>query len=291
VVDLLKYAGLGLIVSSLPAATASSGAPETASASTNSTLIGNMATTTLVTEQPTGLTDLPYELRRKIYRTLFRFEKPVEIGSNDHEASAQSLRANKLIEREGTEILYGENSFHFKRDPRTRGQYFERVWKEIAYKDVRRFIEAIGPVNIGKLKHVSFQLTDCANNRSRLPPDQFVDRRFVEDPNVHEVFRLIGANATLTTIGLQFAGRAYVCRIDRSFLRAVSEVKAHSVVTMHMLRGLRHRCDGRVFRQLKELVWVRDAAGERVVLDRAKDPVKMIWDGMASGGVALFTAD
>jgi hypothetical protein len=104
--------------------------------------------TTLVKDKPKTFVDLPIELRLKVYNQLFKFDKPVELGKNDHCGSAQFLRTCKMVRDEGTAVLYGENSFHFTRDTRIRGTYHERVWKEVAYKDVRRFLEDIGLVNV-----------------------------------------------------------------------------------------------------------------------------------------------
>ena len=105
--------------------------------------------TMAVEKAPLGLADLSFELRQKVYKNLFKFDRPFEIGKQDCSASAQFLRTCKLVHEEGTAILYGKNSFHFVRDTRPRGTYYEYDWKEVAYKDVRRFFELIGTTNVG----------------------------------------------------------------------------------------------------------------------------------------------
>ena len=136
--NLLKNAGLtGL---TLPAATVAECAKAVTDALTDDT--------TLVDATPRSFVGLPFELRSRIYKQLFKFDRPIELGQSDHCGSAAFLRTCKMAHAEGTAVLYGENSFHITRDKRTRGAYYENVWKEIAYKDILRFFKGIGPVNV-----------------------------------------------------------------------------------------------------------------------------------------------
>ncbi|OCT54811.1 hypothetical protein CLCR_02912 [Cladophialophora carrionii] len=217
------------------------------------------------------------ELRLRIYKQLSKLDKPIEFGKSDVSASAQFLRTCKQAHVEGREILYGENSFHFTRDTRTRGKFYDKVWKEIGYKDIRRFLQDIGPDNIACLKHISFQLTDAPDNRTRSVPGQITERRFVEDPHLQEIFRLIAANATLKTLALQFAGRAMVTQYDRRFLRALTEMKCYKLVIINQFFSSTHKCAYNLKDKLKQVMWVRDEKGNRVKLEEARKPVKMVY--------------
>lgn len=128
----------------------------------------------------TGFSDLPPEIRNRIYRMVFVTNAPIEFQTRkDFSRSAAFLRTCNLVHEEGREILYGENTFCFARSEYKRGKFWERTWTEIGYKDVRRFFETIGPINIGMLKYVSFILTDVS--RSAAPDLNWDQRRFVHD--------------------------------------------------------------------------------------------------------------
>jgi hypothetical protein len=101
-----------------------------------------------ISQSEEGFFILPIELRLPVYGHLFKSDKAIEFGKSDTSLSAHFLRTCKQVYKEGREILYGENSFHFTRDTRTRGTYHDKVWKEIGYKDIRRFLQDIGPVNV-----------------------------------------------------------------------------------------------------------------------------------------------
>ena len=173
-----------------------------------------------------GFTDIPYELRIGIYREIFVKPQPLHFSSKeDFSRSAQFLRTCKLVHEEGREIIYGENSFHFSRSNQTRGTYFERDWREIGFKDVRRFLEDIGPANIALLKYVSFFLTDAPP--SVTPYLEEEQRRCVNDPVLHHVFKLIGSQAILNKLGIAFQVRRNVVPSDYVFLKALSSIKCH----------------------------------------------------------------
>ncbi|KIW71518.1 hypothetical protein PV04_03675 [Phialophora macrospora] len=242
-------------------------------------IMDNSKETMLSQSEVKGFCELPIELRLQVYGLLFKSDKAIEFGKRDTSLSAHFLRTCKQVHNEGREILYGENSFHFTRDTRTRGTYHDKVWKEIGYKDVRRFLQDIGPVNISYLQHISFQLTDAPDNRTRSLPGQITERRFVEDPQLHDVFRLIGANATLKTLALQFAGRGMVTQFDRRFLRALTEMKCYKLVIINHLFPNSHKCALNLKDKMKEVMWVRDDNGDRVKLAEVKNPVKMVYSG------------
>jgi hypothetical protein len=130
----------------------------------------------------------------------------------DSARSAQLLRTCKQVAEEGTVVLYGENSFHFGRCTDSRGTFWERQWKEVGYRDIRRFLTMIGPDNVSKLKYLSFCLTDGYLNRSKYLVSEYP--RFVNDPILQQALKVIGKNAYLLKLGITFAGRAKVYARD-----------------------------------------------------------------------------
>jgi hypothetical protein len=85
----------------------------------------------------------------------------------------------------------------------------------------------------------------------------------------------------LKTLALQFGGRGMVHRFDRSFLRAVTEMKSYKIVTINRLNGSNHRCEVGLMERMKAVMWVRDENGDRAELDQVKYPVKMIYNAEA----------
>lgn len=174
-----------------------------------------------------GFTDLPYELRIGIYREVFVKKQPLHFTSKEgFSRSAQFLRTCKLVHEEGREIMYSENSFHFSRSSQARGTYFEADWREIGFKDIRRFLEDIGPANIALLKYVTFFLSDAPPSVTPyLEEDQ---RRCVNDPVLHRVFNLIGSQAVLNKFAIAFQVRRTVVASDFVFLRALAGIKCYN---------------------------------------------------------------
>ena len=175
-----------------------------------------------------GFTDLPYELRVGIYREIFVKKRPLHFTSKEgFSRSSQFLRTCKLVYEEGREIMYGENSFHFSRSSQTRGTYFESDWREIGFKDTRRFLEDIGPANISLLKYVSFLLSDAPP--SITPYLEEEQRRCVNDPVLHRVFKLLGSQAILNKFAVAFQVRRTVVPSDYVFLKALSSINCHEL--------------------------------------------------------------
>ena len=82
-----------------------------------------------------GFSNLPPELRLRIYRMLFRSTGCITIGARDDFCySAQFLRTCKLVHLEGRVILYRENRFQLQRERSTRGRFFDQTWTEIGYE-------------------------------------------------------------------------------------------------------------------------------------------------------------
>ncbi|KAK4945110.1 hypothetical protein LTR10_015536 [Elasticomyces elasticus] len=195
----------------------------------------------LIKKEKKGFLDLPYELRLRVYRMAFRGASTVDFCTRrDFSRSAHFLRTSKQVHQEGTQILYGENSFHFARNHEKRGVYWQQKWKEVGYKDVRRFLETIGPVNIASLKHVSFMLED--GNKYNFP-GLLEDgaRRFVEDPVLQRIFHLIGDKAVLQKLAVCFGARRDLKHSDYHFLKAFTEMRCRQLIVYTGFRAIRNR--------------------------------------------------
>ncbi|KIX91985.1 uncharacterized protein Z520_12312 [Fonsecaea multimorphosa CBS 102226] len=234
---------------------------------------------TTMVQNKIGFLDLPLELRLKTYRYLFREDKAIEFDRREFSRSSHFLRTCKTVLEEGREVLYGENSFHFNRETAIRGRYYEKVWKEVGYKDIRRFLEAIGPASIAHFKYLSFVLTDGADNRTRTST-QIPERKFVNDPHLHQIFHLIGANATLNTLAVQFAGRAWVTHNDFHFLKALTGIKCHHFVTIYRYRGLTNKCLGTLKDKMKAVMRLKDPNDDgSFTWADVRDMVQMVYEG------------
>lgn len=268
--DLLKN-NQGLTSISLPATPLSGGTADL-----------GLDDTTLVEGNDTdtdwkGFLDLPYELRVRIYRKVFRGPAPIDFDKRaDFARSSHFLRTCKIVHEEGADILYGENSFHFARNTECRGRYFEETWKEIGYTDIRRFLEAIGPVNISRMKYVSFMLSDAGDKSSASG-----GHRFVNDPTLQHIFRLFGANATLTKLAYMFAGRAMVSPFDFHFLKAFTEMRCHNLIYFNNFRARVHKCDRTTQNKLSSVMVVPQETDNQGELDTSNEgrAVEMVYHG------------
>ncbi|EXJ80371.1 hypothetical protein A1O1_08515 [Capronia coronata CBS 617.96] len=227
------------------------------------------------------LLGLPSELRVPIYRLLFLRGGPIDFTERTNFCRSSGLLSTcKEILKEGRKVLYGENAFHFARNLELRGKYWEAIWKEIAYHDVRRFLETIGPVNVSHLKHVSFILTDGALGKTNryIPIDE---RRFVNDANLHQIFRIIGANATLHKLAIQVAGRCKLANSDHHFLKAISEVKCHELIFINKYRHEIAKLPDKIKAQLEAaLVIPFDTTDVIHPAYNDRNKVPMYWEGM-----------
>ncbi|KAI1627058.1 hypothetical protein EDD37DRAFT_248009 [Exophiala viscosa] len=227
----------------------------------------------------TGFLDLPYELRLRIYRLVFRGASAVDFcARRDFSKSAHFLRTSKQVHREGTRILYGENSFHFGRSHEKRGVYWQQAWKEIGYKDVRRFLETIGPVNIASLKYVSFMCED--GNKYNFPLwSDVAGRQYVEDASLQRVFRLIGENAMLTKLAVCFGAKTNVKEGDYHFLHALTRMKCHQLIIYSGFREIRNRMFKTLKSKLKQVMEVPvDEDNERSPGEIKQNKVKMAYE-------------
>jgi hypothetical protein len=209
-------------------------------------------------KSPTGLLKLPGEIRDRIYKLVLTKNNAVNFNKRENfEHSAQFLRVCKQVAKEGARFLYGSNAFHFERTSRVRGTYMDKEWKEVGFKDVRRFLRAIGPVNISHMRYLSFILEDAAPCLTADLTNP--ERMYVNDPVLHEIFRIIGQNTILEKLAIGFCGRAQVTPKDFHFLRAIGEVK-----TKHFQNYTGHYGQNKIqtqaFITLKSVMLIKDTA-------------------------------
>ena len=188
-----------------------------------------------------GFTDLPPELRNKIYRHLFArkgdsiasvFMIPATsylsngaLGSLSQ--SAQFLRTCRLVHDEGCSVLYGENTFCFDRHEDTRGPFWEHEPKEIGYQDLLHFLKMIGPENLQYLRDIKLCFSDA--RPSDKPHSQSEDRRYISDQVLLHCLRIL-RQAKLRTVHLAFMGRRQLYRSDSKFLTYLEQIKTDELV-------------------------------------------------------------
>lgn len=174
-----------------------------------------------------GFNSLPAELRNRIYGLLFVGE-PFEFRTGKNfSRSAAFLRTCKRVHEEGRTILYGENEFCLQRQHHPRGNFYDADWKEVGYKDVRRFFKMIGPVNLGLIRTVKIDFDDGSPSTS---PGLNVDqRRFLNDGHLMHALKLLGKHGQLDYIKMGFYGRRYMYISDKKFLDILRAIKANKV--------------------------------------------------------------
>ncbi|KAJ4338838.1 hypothetical protein N0V95_007965 [Ascochyta clinopodiicola] len=179
--------------------------------------------------RPKGFTDLPPELRNKIYRYAFVRDKSFQIpackpwGSADLCQSAQFLGTCKLVHNEGCSVLYGENMFTFERHESTRGIFYEHEPKEIGYQDVLQFLKMIGPENLQYLRDLKIVFND-ARPSDTPHANSNEDRRYMTDDVLINCLRIL-RHAKLRKLSLAFRGRRQLHRSDLKFLGYLEQIK------------------------------------------------------------------
>jgi hypothetical protein len=182
-----------------------------------------------------GFTDLPAELRNKVYRHLFvhshevTFPPREQYCSGDNHSlcwSAQLLRTCRLVHSEGCSVLYGENTFHFDRNKHTRGPFWQSIPKEIGYTDVRHFLKAIGSENLAYLRDIHIWLEDATP--STTPYLGHEARRYINDNHLIDCLRIL-RGAKLRKVHLTFGGRRNLGRSDVKMLGYLEQIKADEV--------------------------------------------------------------
>ena len=230
---------------------------------------------------------LPPELRNRVYRMVLVTDTPIVFHMRSNfERSGQFLRACRDIAQEGADVMYGENSFHFERTAEKRGKFWEKTWKEVGFKDIRRFLETIGPANVSKLKYLSFSFEDGIPYLN--PGLDLAERRFVNDPVLHRVFDIISANAVLSRIDVAFCGRSQVQLTDYHFLKSLSGIRSPSVKFPKSSGTYPTRVNDAVLDKLVPIMSIPDADVGNIDKAKIKKKIKMFFDQPTKASYSNF---
>lgn len=233
------------------------------------------------TKKKTGFTDLPPEVRIRIYRNIFVTETPIEFHLRcDFKRSSAFLRTCRIAHEEGRAVLYGENAFNFERSHSIRGQFYEEDWREIGFKDIRRFLETIGNVNISFMRYISFEFSDASKCYSAT---EETERRFVNDPILWRCLELIGSNAHLDKLAVNFNGRRRLSRTDLHFLKVLTSIKSQDVAHFPRFSNA-HKNDVKLIEDIKKLMVVRRDDADDVDETRKKAPTVIMNHERRRGG-------
>lgn len=180
-------------------------------------------------KKPTGFLSLPAELRNQIYNLVFVAKLPIDFYlPRDFSRSAALLRTCRQVHDEGVTLLYGQNHFIFERQFRSRGEYWDRDWTEVGFKDIRRFLKTIGPWNVSRLRTVSFLLDDAMpSGNPQLKTAE--ERRFVHDDALVDIIKILEKQASLEKLRLSCHGRRVLQKTDYRFLEHLMKVRADVV--------------------------------------------------------------
>ena len=137
------------------------------------------------------------------------------------------------LHSDGCSILYGENQFVFERNRHTRAPFWEPKPPEIGYRDVRQFLNMIGPENLAYLRDIKLVLEDAAP--AATPDLTHEDRRYINDQFLKNVLRVL-RQAKLRKFSVSFLGRRMLMKTDVNFLDVLSQVKADEVSVSNNLK-------------------------------------------------------
>ena len=145
-------------------------------------------------------------------------------GKNSLARSAQFLRVSRTVYEEGRQILYGENEIALCRDTRIRGSYCSEEWTEVGWKDIRRFLSCIGPINISYIRKLDLTITDGPVSAYR--HDDIRDqRRSIQDDHLMECLRLLGEHGRFQSVNLSIKTSRIVSCDDTRLITALSKIK------------------------------------------------------------------
>lgn len=198
--------------------------------------------------------DLPPEIRNKIYRELFVADDELKFHTpNNFCRSAQFFYTCRLVHSEGCSVLYGENKFSFDRNRTTRAPFWDPVPKEIGYKDARRFLKMIGPENLAYLRDVKIVLEDAAPSTTPYLPTH-ESRRYLNDDHLIDFLRILG-QTNLRRLTINFSGRRQLLKSDVKFLSYLEQIKADEVISTDNARWWpQNKIDLSVLNELKEMM-------------------------------------
>ncbi|KAF2822736.1 hypothetical protein CC86DRAFT_457940 [Ophiobolus disseminans] len=184
--------------------------------------------------RPKGFADFPPELRNSVYRHVFVRDGSLQIPQRSEGSglgqSAQFLRTCKLVHNEACSILYGENTFAFKRHHDTRAPFWDPKPREVGYQDFLHFLKMIGPESIQYLRDLCIEFDDALPKHS--PNLTIETRRYVVDDYLMNCLRIL-REAKLRKVSLMFLGRRQLFRSDIKFLGYLEQIKADEVVKLN----------------------------------------------------------
>src|SRR2546423_6353277 len=113
------------------------------------------------------------------------------------------------------------------------------------------------------MRYISFHFQDAAP--SSTPHLEENERRFVNDPILHHVLKLIGANARLAKTAFQFSGRRLLQKSDYAFLQALSSIKSEEVIHAERMTYATSKVgDYRIIEKLQKVMTVPPADGAAI---------------------------
>ena len=188
--------------------------------------------------QYAGFTDLPPELRNIVYKEVFGSGKTLDFGRPDFALSSQFLRTCKLVSFEGTVILYSSHSFKLSRDNSTEGPYWKKPWTEIGWRNIRRWLVDIGPLNVSYLRDVEIDLEDGTgrsiilnpNNRLMSESARREAARYVHDGDLIECLKILARFGQLRKLTLHFESRKQLTRRDDRFVHELRKLRVDQLI-------------------------------------------------------------
>jgi hypothetical protein len=141
--------------------------------------------------------------------------------------SASFLRTCRQVYLEGCSILYGENSFYFERSKFCRNNIWSNCSKEVGYKDIRRFLTMIGPMNLAHLREIHIVYEDICRGHSQYLSSE--ERRYVHDPHLIACLKILARQTFLKSLVFIFGGKKDLATTDRHFLEYLCDLRADNL--------------------------------------------------------------
>lgn len=176
-----------------------------------------------------GFLKLPPELRNKVYNLVFKDKTKFDfLSPTNLMHSSAFLRSCKQVYEEGRTVLYGENTFYFARNKEMRRPFWAGERKEIGYKDLRLFLQTVGPSNVSYIRHLWLCFDDATPSTTpHLKRSE--ERRYVHDGHLIEGLKVLAQQAQLKKVTLTFWGRRALATTDARFLEYLCKLKADKV--------------------------------------------------------------
>ena len=194
-----------------------------------------------IAPKPTNFLDLPYCFREEIYRQVLTSETQIDLLSQGSlDLTVGLLRTSRQIYEEARPILYGENTFQFRRAHHCRDPSQGANRQEIGYNHVLLLLRTIGETNISYFRYL-YIVCENAMTIHRPRTTLRTSLQFQRDSIFLECLRLIGRCNKLRMVKVSLTGvenyekgeinyRAVkISYKDYHFLRAMAEIRADDV--------------------------------------------------------------